>query len=113
MTGYFSDDAGFEARCHQHAELFALCLKLLAVITVQYQSFLYRLPFQPAGNLADRNPGTGPVESGPDIYCIGQGLGVFQAGIVDTVEEVLQCTAHVTEILGGAEYDCIGPEHIV
>ena len=56
---------------------------------MQYHCFLHRFPLQSAGDLADRDPGTGTVETGADIGRVGKRLGMLEAGVKYAIEEIL------------------------
>src|SRR5688572_33037876 len=93
------DDARLQACRHQRAELFTLRDEGLLPIAAQDQRRLHRPPAQAGHYRLDAPPRSGAIVAAADIERIGLALGPIQAGIVGTVEEVLERAAHVTEIL--------------
>src|SRR3546814_3027979 len=55
----------------------------------------------------------GAVVPGADGEAVGQAVGLVDDAVVGAVEEVLQRAAHVAEVLGGAENDPVGGQHVV
>ena len=41
-----------------------------------------------------------------------QAAGALKAGVISTVEKIFQCAAHITQVLGGAQYQRVGFDHI-
>src|SRR3546814_17357877 len=55
----------------------------------------------------------GAVVPGADGEAVGQAVGLVDDAVVGAAEEVLQRAAHVAEVLGGAENDPDGGQHVV
>ena len=77
------------------------------------QRLLHGAPAQAGQDGLDAAPRAGAVAAGADIERAGQALGRLQQGIVGAVEEILQRAAHVAEVLGRAEDDRLGGQHVV
>src|ERR1700688_5198089 len=54
----------------------------------------------------------GAIAPRSDVERIGKPLGQLQARIVGAVKEVFQDTAHITEVLGRAEDDCLSGQYV-
>ena len=108
-----SEDAGGEAGRHRRAQLLALLDEGRLPGTLADQRLLHGAPAQAGEDRLDAAARAGAVAAGADIERAGQALRLLQAGIVAAVEEVLQRAAHVAEVLGRAEDDGLGGQHVV
>src|SRR3546814_1689258 len=70
-------------------------------------------PAQAGDDGLDAAPLAGAVVPGADVGAGGQAVGLVDGAVVGAVEEVLQRAAHVAEVLGGAENDPVGGQHVV
>src|SRR3546814_1657767 len=50
---------------------------------------------------------------GADVKAVGQAFGLVDDAVVAAVEEILQRTAHIAEVLGGAEDDAVSRQHVL
>src|SRR3546814_19267434 len=55
----------------------------------------------------------GAVVAGADVKAVGQAFGLVEDAVVAAVEEILQRTAHIAEVLGGAEADAVSRKHVL
>src|SRR3546814_1594051 len=55
----------------------------------------------------------GAVVAGADVKAVGQTFGLVEDAVVAAVEEILQRTAHIAEVLGGAEDDAVSRQHVL
>lgn len=97
-----SVDSRVQAGRHLHPQFLALAQEPVAEFAPHHQGVGDGLPAQSGDDLLHAGAGALAVQAALDVERARHRLGLFQAGIVDPFEKILDEPAHVAEVLGGA-----------
>ena len=105
--------APLKASGHGHSQIFALTTKLFTIITLKNQGWLNQAPFEAGENFFYAESGALAIQTAFHIYGNGKCLGMFQTRVINTFEEILNCTAHIAEVFSGANDYSVTPKNII
>ena len=104
-----SIDAGFKSGRHNGPKLIALVNKLITEISFKYKRRLNEFPFEPQQDSFNTGFCALTVQSSPYEEGNRLAFGFTETRIVYPFKKILDCSAHVSEILGGSDNHAIRP----